>query len=336
MVGPESVDLAAFVERESARFHRPGSVSGLRLRVLRLLADLLVPLECLVEHRPMFVLAGRHVQHTDERPQDALVRELPGEVRVAIPNRALVIRVRWPKSAMSCSRTRRGGTSTVTLPSLRWASCGGILANNADRDTRERAMANDFSGDEYVDAAKTLGSITELVLLDRFWTHETKATSSGGQGAGDLDRIESLETIVAELERLLVDVELRSRRIAAAASRRRSQLEENFKALTGDQSPFTPAQREKLVELVNNRSQGDVAAFADAAVADLAAQLEPERKLLKDELDRIKKGGRSNGDMSADEERALAELAVLSSVVFGPEAGVIVEAVGHLLDWLFG
>ena len=118
--------------------------------------------------------------------------------------------------------------------------------------------------------------------------------------------------------------------------RRGADLEANFQALIAEDSPFTPEQRAKVIELVNARSQGDIAAFIDGTVADLTLQLEPERKHLHDELARISKGGPSNGDMSAEEERLLAELAFAATVVFGPEAGVLVEAVGHLLDWLFG
>jgi hypothetical protein len=197
-------------------------------------------------------------------------------------------------------------------------------------------MANDFTADEYLDVTKALSCITEVVLLDRFWTEGAKAATAGDPGAREPDRVQGLEAVSAELERLLVEVELRARAIAATGRRRRAQLEANFKALTGEDSPFTPSQREKVVELVTSRTQGDLSAFVDAAAADVAAQLEPERKLLKAELDRIKKGGPSDGDLSAEEERALAELAVIASIAFGPEAGVVVEAVGHLLDWLFG
>jgi len=177
---------------------------------------------------------------------------------------------------------------------------------------------------------KTITSNTELVILDRFWTEEAKATGR------EPDRIRGLSTLVDELERLLVDIELRARRVATVGKRRSADLEANFQALIAEDSPFTPEQRAKVIELVNARSQGDIAAFIDGTVADLSAQLEPERKHLQDELARISKGGPSNGDMTAEEERLLAELAFAATVVFGPEAGVLVEAVGHLLDWLFG
>ena len=90
------------------------------------------------------------------------------------------------------------------------------------------------------------------------------------------ERLRGLATVVDEMERLLVETELRARRLTATATRR------------------------------------------------------------SNELENISEAQSSDGDLSAEEERALAELAIVASVVLGPEAGVIVEAVGHLLDWLFG
>jgi hypothetical protein len=192
-------------------------------------------------------------------------------------------------------------------------------------------MAKEFTAQEYLDATNMLASITELVMLDRFWTEGI--TDESGRAP---DGLEGLGAVVVQLERLLVDVELRARSIAAGARRRSASLDANFSALTADDGPFTQQQRDKVVELVQNRSQGDLLAFVDAALAGAAAQVEPERKALNAELERVRTGGGSNGDLSADEERALAELAILASVAFGPEAGIVVEAVGHLLDWLFG
>ena len=192
-------------------------------------------------------------------------------------------------------------------------------------------MAKEFTAQEYLDATNMLASMTELVMLDRFWTEGI--TDESLRAA---DGLEGLGAVVVQLERLLVDVELRARTIAAGARRRSTSLDANFAALTAEDGPFTEQQRAKVVELVQNRSQGDLLGFVDAALAGAAAQVEPERKALNGELERVRKGGGSNGDLSADEERALAELAILASVAFGPEAGIVVEAVGHLIDWLFG
>jgi len=191
------------------------------------------------------------------------------------------------------------------------------------------------TADEYLDVTKTLSSITELVLLDRFWTSEAQAVS-GDTAQREPDRVRGLGTIVDEMDRLLGETEQLARRVAAAATRYGDQLDANFKALTDEHGPLTADQRTKVIELVNSRSSADVAAFVDAAVADVTAQLEPERRLLRDELKRISDAQPSDGDLSAEEEQALAQLAVLASLVLGPEAGVVVEAVGHLLDWLFG
>ena len=82
-------------------------------------------------------------------------------------------------------------------------------------------MAN-ITADEYLDVTKTITSITELVILDRFWTEEAKATGR------EPERIRGLSTLVDELERLLVEIELRARRSppwasgAAPTSRRTS------------------------------------------------------------------------------------------------------------------
>jgi hypothetical protein len=192
-------------------------------------------------------------------------------------------------------------------------------------------MAKEFTAQEYLDATSMLSSITEAVMLDRFWTEGITDESRRGP-----DGLDGLGAVVVQLERLLVDVELRARTIAAGARRRSSSLEANFAAITAEDGPLTPRQREKVVELVQNRSQGDLLAFVDAALEGAAAQVGPEREALNAELERVRKGGGSDGDMSADEERALAELAILASIAFGPEAGVVVEAVGHLIDWLFG
>lgn len=192
-------------------------------------------------------------------------------------------------------------------------------------------MTKEYTAEEYLDGTTMLASITELVLLDRFWTEEI--TDEAGRAP---DRLQGLGGVVVQIERQLVEVELRARSIAAGARRRSTSLESNFAALTAEDGPFTQQQRDKVTELVQSRTQGDLVAFVDAAVADAAAQVEPERKALNAELEKARKGGGSDGDMSAEEERALAELAILASIAFGPEAGVVVEAVGHLIDWLFG
>jgi hypothetical protein len=192
-------------------------------------------------------------------------------------------------------------------------------------------MSKEFTAAEYLDATKMLASITEAVMLDRFWTEGITDESQRSP-----DGLEGLGAVVVQLERLLVEVELRARSIAAGARRRSTSLDANFAALTAEDGPLTQQQREKVVELVQNRSQGDLLSFVDSALAGAAAQVEPERRSLNAELERVRKGGGSDGDLSADEERALAELAILASVAFGPEAGIVVEAVGHLIDWLFG
>jgi hypothetical protein len=179
-----------------------------------------------------------------------------------------------------------------------------------------------------------LASITELVLLDRFWTAEVR-TATEGAGPGGPGR-EDLGALVVQLERLLVEVELRARGVAAAGTRRGAALSASFAALTSEDSPFEERHRAQILELVDSRTQGDFPAFVEAAAADAAKQLEPERASLRTEFEKVRKGGGSGGDLTAEEERALAELAVVASVVFGPEAGIVVEAVGHLLDWLFG
>lgn len=194
-------------------------------------------------------------------------------------------------------------------------------------------MAKEFTAHEYLDAGKMLASITELVILDRFWTAEAAAASNATDNGTDR---EALGAVVLQLERLLVEVELRARSVASAGSRRGAALSESFAALTSEDGPFDARHRTKILELVDSRSQGDFSAFVQAAAADVAERLEPERRLLRSEFEKVRKGGASGGDMSAEEERALAELAIVASVVFGPEAGVVVEAVGHLLDWLFG
>lgn len=192
-------------------------------------------------------------------------------------------------------------------------------------------MAQAFTSTEYLDGTTMITAIQQLVLLDRYWTSEAAATDGASP-----DRAGSLTPVVVQMERLLVEVELRARGVTAAALRRSDSLESDYRALVAEDGPFTERQRAKVVELVEARSGGDVVAFVSTASADAAARVEDERRALNGELDRLRASTTSDGDMSADEERALAELAIMASVAFGPEAGVIVEAVGHLIDWLTG
>lgn len=76
-----------------------------------------------------------------------------------------------------------------------------LVATNVPKG---EVMAREFTAGEYLDATKMLASITELILLDRYWTAEVKAASESDSSA---------------LERLLVEVERRARSIAAAATR---------------------------------------------------------------------------------------------------------------------
>lgn len=182
---------------------------------------------------------------------------------------------------------------------------------------------------EYQDVSRLVAAATEMVLLDRYWTQEARASSER-----DVD-VDGLDSVVAQLERLLLEVDLAARPLVAASRGRGADLEESYRWLVSTDGPFDERRRAKVEELVGDDS-GDLTAFVGRAAAGHARQVDPERRALAGELDKLRRGRGSDGDMSPEEEQVLAEVAVAAALLAGPEAFVVVEAVGHLLDFLFG
>ena len=189
---------------------------------------------------------------------------------------------------------------------------------------------------DYVTGTRVVALLTRQVELDDLWTRQATAGRADNQLARLVDEIiagwrelqSQLDWLNALIERTATDLtghyddlvsgRMRSVRPGRAA---RPALDERLRGIVRD--------------IVERDAGGDVTKFV-ARVADAHAVIDRECDQLRAEHTRIASGAQSHGDMSAEMAAIVHTTAIIVAAQTGPIGGLIVEAVGGLLDWLFG
>jgi hypothetical protein len=81
---------------------------------------------------------------------------------------------------------------------------------------------------------------------------------------------------------------------------------------------------------VVNHLGGNIGMIGAEAAESARDRSPSERQAHRTQIDRLTNNEATQGDFTTEEERDLAVAAAAATVLFGPEAGAIVEGVAHL------
>jgi len=202
---------------------------------------------------------------------------------------------------------------------------------------------NELPLDEYQDLVRTIGLITELVVLDEAWTREAEASSA--PATRDDGRVEQLSGVVDRLDQLYGEIGALSPRLGEIFRAREALLRERYEALTTDDEQrlpnprtrsLSPEERGKVRNFVEEHGQGDVIGLVTNAAYQIGEQSSIQVRNLRAEYDTIRRRGTSAGDMDPQFELWLQGIAIAATIALGPEAGAVVELIGGIIDWLVG
>jgi hypothetical protein len=201
---------------------------------------------------------------------------------------------------------------------------------------------NQLPLDEVQDLVRAISLIFWLLGLDDAWTREAAASSE--PATRDDDRVEQLGGVVDQLDQLYGEIGALAPRLSEIFSSRDALLRERYAALIADDAEARPAvprtrsltadERRKLRAYVEEHGQGDIVGLATNAAYQISERSDTERQNLRTEYDNIRGGGTSEGDIDPDYEAWLAAVAFAASISLGPEAGAIVEGIGHAVAFL--
>jgi hypothetical protein len=190
---------------------------------------------------------------------------------------------------------------------------------------------------ESVDATQALATSLRLLLLDSVWTREARLASA--EETRDSARVEELDAVVQEMERLLRECQDIGPRLAELGSRKESELQARFESLGRDPARGVSSERmkeiaERLQHHVSEKAEGNAARYLTQAGEGLRTGAEAEVTQLREELSRIRASGGSRGDMSEETAEHVAGIALGAGLLLGPEAAGAVIVVAEIIDCL--
>lgn len=205
-----------------------------------------------------------------------------------------------------------------------------------DLDVRSGDQPEGPSAGQYAELARAMGSFTHLMLLDGVWTRQAQLASN------EVDEVRSRR--VSDLSAVIdtLDVELQGfselcGSLESVFTDQAATLNHGFDRATADVDDrrLTEDQTSMLQRAVAHDG-GDFAASVTAAAGRLRVSGATERASIRAEFERLSNGAISEGDFSQEVETDLLWVAAGASVLFGPEAGVVVEGVAHLGELAVG
>jgi len=180
---------------------------------------------------------------------------------------------------------------------------------------------------------RALGLAAQLVTLDKAWTNAAQLFASDAPETTDSkpvapptkeEQLRAINIVREAYEQTWLD-------FAEVAEQLEPLFVENADAIRRGQ----PALMEQLSEVGKAKfqnvlnSNSDLAAAAQAAAAHMRTSANSEIALVRGEVDKMAKGGTSDGDMSQEEELAVGAVAGAAGSLLGPEATVIIEILAH-------
>jgi hypothetical protein len=208
-----------------------------------------------------------------------------------------------------------------------------MLSMDANESTE---YARRPSAAQQAELADGIALVTQLLLLDAVWTQQARIASEE-TGAEKARRVSELSSVVDPLDERLTRLTETCGRMEPIFNDQARTLRDGYvKAIEQTEGRrLTEDQRTKLIQVVDHAG-GDFADAVVTATSRLRTAAVDERGSIRAEFDGLSRGATSEGDFSQEVETDLLWVAAGASVLLGPEAGVVVEAVAHLGELAVG
>lgn len=185
-----------------------------------------------------------------------------------------------------------------------------------------------------------MGLLTQLRLLDGIWTAAAQAASKE-EGSARSTQVTKGTAVVDALDAAFQELAALAPRLEPIFAQHADMLREGTDRILD----ATPGSARKMREML--ATKGDLAEAARDIVSRLPSTASSETAKIRSEVGKLSNGAKSAGDFSQETEVELGVLAASASVLLGPEAGIVIEAVargaeaavsllGSLWDWLTG
>jgi hypothetical protein len=202
--------------------------------------------------------------------------------------------------------------------------------------------ASALTANQVVDLTSTLALLAQLRLLDATWTEQARAATNE-RGTARAGRVYTLGGVVDALDTGLASLADLAERLEPVFAQHADAMRREFaRAMDpAGERGLTDTERTRLRDVVDARG-GDFAEAVRDAASRMRQTTATETATIRTEFGGLSAGGASQGDFSSQVETDLALVAAGASVLFGPEAGVVVEGAAHLgelaysfFSWLF-